>query len=92
MASNDQFKFGDQKLVQKILSKNFIIYDGRKTQIGIPNWCECSTKNLKIRDLFNCDGCYKLHQYKCSKQQEDEIIANDYWQTGSNFCSLCTKN
>lgn len=88
----DQFKTGDEKLVNLIQESNHIVYDNQVINIGL-YWsqrCKCSaaTPDFKIRDTFFCDGCKLLHQLHCSAQEPAELIANDYFRT-ENCVNLC---
>lgn len=90
MSGDDQFKFGDQSLVGKIIDKNTLVYEGRVIKYGLPN-CKCSAYDIKIRDCFDCTSCSKLHAYKCSSQDEGVLIANDYFMSGTSLCAVCEK-
>lgn len=84
----DQFKFGDQRLVEYISNKNLVIYDNKWMKIGDKD-CDCSSFTMNIRNAFNCDNCHKLHEYSCSKQDERTLIANEYYNSGENLCLPC---
>jgi hypothetical protein len=89
----DQFKFGDNSLVKYNISKHTIIYGDYITQIGLHsnNHCVCSSTYLNIRNTFFCDSCKTLHQYKCSQQDKEELIENDYFmpENSNSYCLSC---
>lgn len=92
MDKYDQFKSLDNKSVSKTIDKNKIIYEGRLVEIGLNHpWCKCDARSreFRIRDTFHCNGCYKLHQYHCSRLTTEELIANDHFMSDLNFCLVC---
>lgn len=89
----EQFKFGDNNLLSQIVSRYLVVYDGKLVKIGVHSCsCKCSAYNsdFSIRNTFFCDGCGRLHQYRCSLQEEEELIANEYLRTEiNNYCLAC---